>query len=60
MAQKYTRKIWIRLVEYSSSKVSDPSGVPRIVGKLIFLLVKEVKLIRVSLMILCSRVPAIM
>ena len=46
--QKQTRQIWIRLVEYSSSKVSDPSEaevcvcvtglqrLPRIVGKLIF------------------------
>ena len=28
--QKYTRKIWISLVEYSSAEVSDPSEVPRI------------------------------
>ena len=34
--QKYTQQIWIRLVEYSSSKVSGPSEVPRFVFKLIF------------------------
>ena len=34
--QKYTQQIWIRLVEYSSSKVSGPSKVPRFVSKLIF------------------------
>ena len=31
-----TRQIWIRLVEYSGSKVSDPSEVPRISDKLMF------------------------
>ena len=49
LQQKYTRKIWIRLVKYSSYGVSDPSGVPGIVGKLFFL-GKEIKLIRVSSM----------
>ena len=39
-----TKQIWSRLVEYSSAEVSDPSEVPRINGKLIFKLVKEVKL----------------
>ena len=34
--QKQTRQIWIRLVEYSSAEVSDPSEVPRFVGKLFF------------------------
>ena len=34
--QKYTRQIWVRLVEYSSFKVSDPSQVPLIDGKLYF------------------------
>ena len=34
--QKKTAQIQIRLVEYSSSEVSDPSEVPRIVAKLIF------------------------
>ena len=34
--QKWTGQNWIRLVEYSSSEVSDPSEVPRIVGKLFF------------------------
>ena len=47
--QKYTQQIWIHLVEYSSFKVSGPSEVPRFVLKLIFYLVKEVKLARVSL-----------
>ena len=36
LKQKWTHQIWIRLVEYNSSKVSDPSEVPRINGKLIF------------------------
>ena len=56
--QKYIRKIWIRLAEYLSAEVSDPSEVPWMVGNF-FLLVKEVKLIRVSPMISCSRIPAI-
>ena len=34
--QKYTTQILIRLVEYSSFGVSDPSEVPRIDGKLFF------------------------
>ena len=34
--QKLTGQIRIRLVEYPSSKVSDPSEVPQIVDKLIF------------------------
>ena len=34
--QKCTRQIWIRLVEYSSAVVSDPSEGPRFVGKLSF------------------------
>ena len=34
--QKYTQKIWIRLAEYSSAEVSDPSEMPRMVGRLIF------------------------
>ena len=34
--QNYTRQIWIRLVEYSCAKVSDPSEVPRFVGELFF------------------------
>ena len=34
--QKWTGQNRIRLVEYSSSEVSDPSEVPRVVGKLIF------------------------
>ena len=34
--QKHTRQIWIRLVEYSSSEVSDPSEMPRIDDKLVF------------------------
>ena len=34
--QKRTRKIWIRLVEYSSFEVSDPCEVPQIDRKLIF------------------------
>ena len=34
--QKYTRQIWIRLVECSSSEISCPSEVPRFVSKLIF------------------------
>ena len=42
--QKCTRQIWIHLVEYPSSKVSDPCEVPRFVGKLIFFLFQEVKL----------------
>ena len=45
LQQKCTRKIWICLVEYLSTEVSDPSEGPRIDGKLIFHLVKEVKLI---------------
>ena len=40
--QKGTRQIWIRLVQNSSAKVSDPSEGPRIDGKLVFYLVKEV------------------
>ena len=55
--QKLTRQIWIRLVEYSSAEVSDLSEGPRIDVKLIFYLVKEVKLICVRLIILCLRVP---
>ena len=39
--QKYTRQNWIRLVEYSSAEVSDPSEGPRIDGKLIFYLVNS-------------------
>ena len=42
--QKMTAQIQICLVEYPSSKVSDPSEVPQIVVKLIFKLVQEVKL----------------
>ena len=34
--QKWTDQIQIRLVEYPSTKVSDPSEVPRINDKLIF------------------------
>ena len=34
--QKCTQQIWIRLTEYSSSKVSGPSEVPRFVFKLFF------------------------
>ena len=34
--QKYNQQIWIRFIEYSSSKVSDPSEVPRFVFKLFF------------------------
>ena len=34
--QKYTQKIWICLVEYSSSEVLGPSEVPWFVGKLFF------------------------
>ena len=34
--QKYTQQIQICLVEYWSAEVSDPSEVPRFVGKLIF------------------------
>ena len=34
--QKITAQIQIRLVKYPSSEVSDPSEVPRIVGKLFF------------------------
>ena len=34
--QKYSGQNWIRLVEYSSSEVSDPSEVPQIVRKLFF------------------------
>ena len=34
--QKWARKIWIHLVKYSSSEVSDPSKMPRISGNLIF------------------------
>ena len=34
--QKYTQKIVIRLVKYSSAKVSGPSEVPRFVGKFMF------------------------
>ena len=34
--QKYTRKIQIHLVEYSSFEVLDPSEVPRVIRKLIF------------------------
>ena len=57
--QNKTRQIWIRLVKYSSTKVSDLSEGPQIIGKLIFHLVKEVKLICVHSIILCSRVPEI-
>ena len=57
--QKCTQQIWIRLVKYSSAEVSDPSKGPRIDGKLIFYLVKEVQLICVRSIISCSRVPAI-
>ena len=39
--EKYTRKVWIRLVEYSSSDVSGPSEGTLFVGKLI-LVIKEV------------------
>ena len=56
---KYSRKIWIRLVEYSSSEVSDPSEVPRFVGKSFFYLVKDFKLICVRLIISRSCVQAI-
>ena len=55
---KGTRQIWIRLVEYCSSEVSDPSEVPWIVGKLIFWLVKGVKLICVRSIITCLCVPS--
>ena len=34
--QKCTQQIWICLVKYSSSEVSDPSEVLRFVGKLFF------------------------
>ena len=57
--QKGTRQIWIRLVKYSASELSDPSEVHRMVGKLIVRLVKEVKLICVSSIISCSCIPAI-
>ena len=40
--QKYTQQIWIRVAGYSSAEVWDSSEKPRIVGKLIFYLVKEV------------------
>ena len=44
--QKYTRKIWIRLVKYSFVEVSDPSQMTRFVRELIFNVIsKEVKLI---------------
>ena len=46
--QKWPGQIQIGLVKYPSSKVSDPSEVPRFVGKLVFDLVKEVKLVCVS------------
>ena len=36
ITEKYTQQIWIRLVKYSSSKVSGPSEVPQFVGKLTF------------------------
>ena len=42
--QKMTTQIQMRLVEYPSSKVSDPSEVPRILTKLIFPIFQEVKL----------------
>ena len=57
--QKWTGQNWIRLIKYSSSEVSDPSDVLWIDGKLIFKLVKEVKLIHVSSVISCSCVPEI-
>ena len=57
--QKYTRQNWINLIEYSSAEVSDPSEGPRIDGKLIFYLVKEVKLICMRLITSFSCVPAI-
>ena len=57
--QKYTQKIQICLVEYLSAEVSDPSEVPQFVQELIINVVKEVKLICVRSIILCSRVPAI-
>ena len=34
--QKWTQKIWIRLVKYSCAKISDLSEVPRLGGNLIF------------------------
>ena len=43
--QKQTTQIWIRLVEYSSAEVSDPSEVPRFVRELMFNVFQEVKLI---------------
>ena len=57
--QKQTSQIQIRLVEYSSFEVSDPSEVPRFLTKLIFQLVKEVKLICVRSIKSCSRVSVI-
>ena len=39
-----TIQIQIRLVKYPSSKVSDPSEVPRIAAKLIFSIFQEIKL----------------
>ena len=32
----WTRQNWIRFIGYSCAKVSGPSGVPRLVGKLLF------------------------
>ena len=52
-------KIWIRLVKYSSSDVSNASEMPQSHCKLMFYLYKEVKLVCVRSIISCSRVPAI-
>ena len=52
----WTKQNWIRVVEYSCSKVSCPSEVPRCVRELIFKVIKEAKLICVRSIISCSRV----
>ena len=45
LKQKYARQNRIRLVEYSSAEVSDPSEVSSFVRNMIFKETKEVKLI---------------
>ena len=55
----WTKQNRICVAEYSSAEVSGPSEVPRIAGKLIFYLIKEVKLICVCSIISCSCVPVI-
>ena len=47
--QKWPGQIQIRLDEYPSSEVSDPSEVPRILAKLIFLVISGSQVVKLNL-----------